>query len=238
MNDFSPIFKHIPLSEDFNNWWYVGRKQILKHIIMNQNFSQKLSILEIGPGVGVNIEILQEFGNVDILEIDEYFFDIISKNNKLKVNSVHHSFSEITKKYDLVVFMDVLEHIEHYDEFLNDVANIMTDNAVGVMSVPAYQSLFSKHDEKLRHFRRYNWRLIEDQFKNKFTILNKIGYNFLLLPIRYLQIKLLKSPVSDTTINIVVNSILKLFVFFEFFMLNIKINPKFGLSLFTVFRKD
>lgn len=237
MKDNSPIFKHIPLSEDFNNWWYVGRKQILKYILTNQNISKELTILEIGPGVGVNIKILQEFGNVDILEVDEYFVDIINKNNKLKVNSVYDSFSKITKKYDLVVFMDVLEHIEHYDKFLNDLANIMTDNAVGVMSVPAYQSLFSKHDQNLRHFRRYSWRLIEDQLKNKFTIQNKIGYNFLLLPIRFLQIKLLKSPVSDTTTNIVVNSILKLFVFFEFFLLNIKINPKFGLSLFAVFRK-
>lgn len=29
MNDFSPIYKHIPLSEDYNNWWYVGRKQFI-----------------------------------------------------------------------------------------------------------------------------------------------------------------------------------------------------------------
>tara|TARA_B110000444_G_scaffold255461_1_gene289896 strand:+ start:48 stop:764 length:717 start_codon:yes stop_codon:yes gene_type:complete len=238
MNDFSPIYKHIPLSEDHNNWWYVGRKQILKHIIMKQKFTKELSILEIGPGVGVNIQILQDFGCVDILEVDEYFIDVISRNSKLEVNAIYTSLSQITKKYDLVVFMDVLEHIEHYDKFLDDVANIMTSSSLGILSVPAYQSLFSKHDENLMHFRRYNWKLIKDQFRTKFTILNGYGYNYFLLPIRYLQVKFLKSPVSDTTINPTVNFILKLFVYLEVFILKLNINPKFGLSLFAEFRKD
>ena len=238
MSNFSSFYKHIPLSEDYNNWWYVGRKLILKHIIIKQKFSKKLSILEIGPGVGVNIQTLQNFGTVDILEVDNYFVDVINRNSKLKVNTVFDSFSQITKKYDLVVFMDVLEHIEHYDKFLSEVANIMTPNSVGVLSVPAYQSLFSKHDENLMHFRRYNWKLIKDQFRSKFTISKRYGYNFILLPIRYLQVKLLKSPVSDTTINPTVNFILKLFVYLEVFILKLNINPKFGLSLFAEFKKD
>ena len=237
MKDNSPIFKHIPLSEDFNNWWYVGRKQILKYILTNQNISKELTILEIGPGVGVNIKILQEFGNVDILEVDEYFVDIINKNNKLKVNSVYDSFSKITKKYDLVVFMDVLEHIEHYDKFLNDVANIMTDNAVGVMSVPAYQSLFSKHDQNLRHFRRYSWRLIEDQLKNRFTIQNKIGYNFLLLPIRFLQIKLNYGVNSTKNHGKFTDSVLYAISVVEHFFRRIRINPKFGISIYATLKK-
>jgi hypothetical protein len=238
MNDFSPIYKHIPLSEDYNNWWYVGRKQFLKHIIMKQKFTKELSILEIGPGVGVNIQILQDFGTVDILEVDNYFIDVITRNSKLEVNAIYTSFSQITKKYDLVVFMDVLEHIEHYDKFLSDISNIMTSNSLGILSVPAYQSLFSKHDENLMHFRRYNWKLIRNQFRSKFTILNGYGYNYFLLPIRYLQVKFLKSPVSDTTINPTVNFILKLFVYLEVFILKLNINPKFGLSLFAEFRKD
>ena len=79
-------YNHIPLSTDFNNWWYSGRKKILDYLIKNENFQKQISILEIGPGVGVNIEVLQTYGNVDVLEIDEFFIEIIQNNKSLKVN--------------------------------------------------------------------------------------------------------------------------------------------------------
>ena len=65
-------YNHISLSKDFNNWWYVGRKILLKHIISDEISKKDLSILEIGPGTGVNIEVLQNYGKVDLLEVDSY----------------------------------------------------------------------------------------------------------------------------------------------------------------------
>ena len=101
-------YNHIPLASDFNNWWYLGRKEILKYLITKENFKLPIKILEIGPGVGVNIEILQEFGKVDILEVDGYFIELINNNKKIKVKEIYKNFEEINKKYDLIVFLDVL----------------------------------------------------------------------------------------------------------------------------------
>ena len=52
------IFNHIPLSTDFDNWWYSGRKKIIDFTTKNENIQKKITILEIGPYVGVNIEVL------------------------------------------------------------------------------------------------------------------------------------------------------------------------------------
>jgi SAM-dependent methyltransferase len=234
----SSPYNHIPLTSDFNNWWYSGRKKILEYIIKNEGKKEKFSILEIGPGVGVNIEVLQTYGVVDILEIDQYFIELIQKNKKLNVRKFFNQFSEITQKYDLIVFLDVLEHIEDHQIFLKEISYILNHDGIGIMSVPAYDSLWSEHDKNLHHFRRYNWSLINEQVDQKFNLYKKFGYNFILLPVRYLQIKLSKKPHSDMTLNRYLNSILKTFVNLEIRFLKLGINPKFGLSLFAVLKKN
>ena len=231
------IFNHIPLSTDFDNWWYLGRKKILDFIIKKENLQKKITILEIGPGVGVNIEVLQDYGSIDILEIDDFFIELIQNNQNLKIKNIFKDFSEINQKYDLIVFLDVLEHVEDFDSFLDSVRNLLIDGGMGIMSVPAYQNLFSKHDEELHHFRRYNWAMIKKQLSVNFYLNKKIGYNFLLLPIRFLQIKFSKKPHSDTTLDKVSNNLLKIIINLELRLLKLGINPKFGLSLFAVFRK-
>ena len=65
-------------------WCFI--KKILDNLIKNENLQKKISILDIGPGVGVNIEVLQNYGDVDILEIDEFFIEIIKNNKGLNVN--------------------------------------------------------------------------------------------------------------------------------------------------------
>ena len=234
----SSPYNHIPLTSDFNNWWYSGRKKILEYIIKNEGKKEKFSILEIGPGVGVNIEVLQTYGVVDILEIDQYFIELIQKNKKLNVRKFFNQFSEITQKYDLIVFLDVLEHIEDHQIFLKEISYILNHDGIGIMSVTAYDSLWSEHDKNLHHFRRYNWSLINEQVDQKFNLYKKFGYNFILLPVRYLQIKLSKKPHSDMTLNRYLNSILKTFVNLEIRFLKLGINPKFGLSLFAVLKKN
>jgi hypothetical protein len=60
------------------------------------------------------------------------------------------------QRFDRILLLDVLEHIEDDVTFLTSlVDNVLGEEGVVVMSVPAHQSLFSSHDRMLRHFRRY-----------------------------------------------------------------------------------
>jgi len=230
-------YNHIPLASSFNNWWYLGRKDILKYLISKQKFNLPINILEIGPGVGVNIEILQDFGKVDILEVDSYFIELINNNKKIKIHEAFRNFEDINKKYDLIIFLDVLEHIEEPVNFIEDVYKLMKDTGIGILSVPAYQSLFSQHDLNLQHFRRYSWSTLGKQLDKKFTITKKIGYNFFLLPIRYIQIKIINTVISDTSVNPFINKVLTTIVKIEVLLIKLKVNLKFGLSLFAVIKK-
>ncbi len=61
--------------------------------------------------------------------------------------------------FDLILCMDVLEHVPNDLALLLDLKERFL-NAGGyfLMSVPAWNSLFSKHDLALRHYRRYTPR--------------------------------------------------------------------------------
>ena len=61
-----------------------------------------------------------------------------------------------SERYDLIMLLDVLEHVERDREFLAALLreNLAANGSV-LVSVPAWQALFTSHDTRLRHHRRY-----------------------------------------------------------------------------------
>jgi SAM-dependent methyltransferase len=57
--------------------------------------------------------------------------------------------------FDLVLLLDVLEHVEDDDGFLAAVVPLLRPGGSAVVSVPAHPWLFSDHDRMLEHHRRY-----------------------------------------------------------------------------------
>lgn len=60
-------------------------------------------------------------------------------------------------RFDVLMLLDVLEHVPDDHAFLGDLVrqNLAQGGSV-VISVPAWQPLFSRHDEALKHDRRYS----------------------------------------------------------------------------------
>ena len=59
-------------------------------------------------------------------------------------------------KYDLIVLLDVLEHVRDDAAFLREfVDEALVDGGRVLISVPAWQPLYTAHDTFLQHFRRY-----------------------------------------------------------------------------------
>lgn len=58
---------------------------------------------------------------------------------------------------DLLLMMDVLEHVEDDRSFLTElVQQTLAPHSILLFSVPAWQAMFSEHDRALKHFRRYS----------------------------------------------------------------------------------
>lgn len=61
-----------------------------------------------------------------------------------------------TGRFDLVLLLDVLEHVPDDGAFLAEICRESAAPGTRVLiSVPAWPSLYTSHDERLRHFRRY-----------------------------------------------------------------------------------
>jgi SAM-dependent methyltransferase len=87
--------------------------------------------------------------------------------------------------FDLVLLLDVIEHIDDDATFLDSaVLPHVTERSLVVVSVPAYQSLFSSHDDALAHHRRYSPRALRNVLEPRFDILARGGLFASLIPLR------------------------------------------------------
>jgi 2-polyprenyl-3-methyl-5-hydroxy-6-metoxy-1,4-benzoquinol methylase len=70
-----------------------------------------------------------------------------------------------------VGMFDVLEHLEDPSSLLDEVARLLAPGGTLVVTVPAYQWLWSAEDEALGHFRRYSAKTLRGLLvRNQFTV--------------------------------------------------------------------
>ncbi len=68
------------------------------------------------------------------------------------------------EKFDCILYIDVLEHIEDHVGELERAARHLTPGGALVVLCPAFQTLFSEMDHALGHFRRYTKRTLAAVF--------------------------------------------------------------------------
>jgi hypothetical protein len=147
---------------------------------------------------------------------------------------------------DCIVMMDVLEHIEDDFSFFNTVVDKLKVGGTVLITVPAFQFLFSAHDRKVLHFRRYNRKQLLKVLKNENLKIENCHYFYTSLFLIRLLLCLRKEKFGGNSSkwNYPENHIIT--IFFKMilnldFIVN-KILDKFfirlpGLSLFAVCRK-
>lgn len=145
-------------------WWHIGRLKIIETYIKRaQAGRRKLKIMNIGCGTGGTIDMLQSFGVVDNVDISEEAIKFMRKRGYkrlTKVEGIKLPFKDRT--YDLVGAFDVLEHIEDQTGALKEWKRILKDDGAIVVTVPAYQWLWTDHDVSLHHKRRYTTKRLAE----------------------------------------------------------------------------
>ena len=110
------------------------------------------AILDFGAGNG---EYANRFplGSVDAAEIDPDLLPLIKQ-------PVYTDISQLTKTYDLIYTINVLEHIEHHGEIVKELVTKLKPGGRIKVFVPARQEIFSNMDEHVGHYRRYDKKLV------------------------------------------------------------------------------
>lgn len=116
-------------------------------------------ILEVGCGIGNFTKSLKGYGNLFAIDIDESYIDevkkvITGKAGKGDIETGKYFFKD--KKFDTIVCINVLEHIEKDQQALGNMYQLLKKEGSLILLVPAHNFLFGRIDESIGHFRRYD----------------------------------------------------------------------------------
>ena len=235
-----------------NHWWFKARLKILettfkKHI----GDKKRLKILNVGVATGATTEMLQKFGDVTSLEYDKECCAFLKE--KTGIDAVNASLTELSfssDTFDVVCAYDVIEHIEADILAITEIHRVLNSNGQYMITVPAYQFLWSNHDVVNHHFRRYTkTELVSKLSSATFTTEYTTYFNTLLFPpiafVRFL-LNLLpkgknnKTSGSDNEVlssNGLLNKMLFQIFKSEEKILSKKVSLPFGVSILSIGRK-
>jgi SAM-dependent methyltransferase len=177
--------------------WELARLKVVSDIISRtfvKNTIEKNTILDIGCGDGFFLnELSKILGGFEFIGIDTamtpdtiQIFEQKYQNSSVRFHQNLSNELTMDKKIDMVLLLDVIEHIDNEKDFLRSLTNIpgIHANTLFVITVPAYQNLFCNHDIWLGHYRRYSRTMLDNTVKEAGFTPKLNGYFFasLLLP--------------------------------------------------------
>jgi len=221
------------------HWWFLGRRKFIQSQLERFK-APNLNVLEVGCGTGGNIETLLSVGNFTAIEMNSYARQVAEERYDVEIVSGSmpddHPFKE--KSFDLIFMLDVLEHIEDDVEVLKELKTLLKPQGKIIITVPAYQFLWSEHDKVHHHYKRYSRKEIRQSAGlAKLNIKRISNFNFFLLPLAIIDrlvSKVIKSkkPLGEDTKLSLLNGVFKQVFSFETKINNGKGWP-LGLSLYA-----
>ena len=192
-------------------------------------------LLEVGPGKGGLTFFYDQFvKKPTLIEPERNLYKFLKKKFKKKSFVIRNcTINKIQKKFDTIIYFDVLEHIKDDLGEIKTASKKLKKNRYLILSVPAYQSFYSSFDKSVGHYKRYNKKdFIKISKKtglkiDKLIYYDSIGF-FLLVLNRIFSLKQtnLKNKLFLWNLLIPLSRIIDFFTF-----------NKFGKSLLCVFKK-
>ncbi len=152
-----------------DHWWFQARREILVQII-NSFVPKGAAVLDVGCGTGFILEKLQHDYDAHGLDHAEVAVNYCHERGLTFVKQGFLGEETFNgKKFQLVSFLDVIEHIEDDLAVISIAKSYLSNDGYLMITVPAFQFLWSAHDEIHHHKRRYT----KDSLTN---LLEKAGY--------------------------------------------------------------
>lgn len=181
-----------------NHWWHVARGELIRWAI--DRYAVGSRWLDIGCGTGVLLESYDRIPDKMGIEMDgpaaeragQKGLKTIHVTDRTDCNYARHG------AFDLITLCDVIEHIEHDESAIAGVYDALNKGGIALVTAPALRSLWSAHDVRNHHFRRYRRGELMRLFpKNKWRILKVTYFSTFLLPLIW-SYRIAKKSMSGT----------------------------------------
>lgn len=178
-------------------WWHQSRIRWAENIIREHvRNPQDLDVLDYACGTGGFLNQLNTsfgFRNCKGVDISRQAIDAARKYGDFFEVISPSDLTHVSGK-DLILLMDVLEHIEDDYNFIKTLLDRMKEGSYLLISVPAFQGLYSSWDKTLGHFRRYTHKTLKQLVVDCGGQVIYKGYGFsYMVPIIYFKRKVLEA---------------------------------------------
>ncbi len=138
------------------HWWYVGRRAILADLLAGRVPAGGTAV-DVGCGTGEVLRLLADLGagRVAGTDLSTDALAVARARGGGVLQSVAESLPFRTGSADVVVSLEVIEHLDDDVAALRELVRVSVPGAAIVVTVPAYPWLFSEHDVRAAHRRRY-----------------------------------------------------------------------------------
>ena len=150
--------EHILGKHIINHWYYISKGNVLYRMLSGIRTEE---ILDVGAGSGIFARQLLDAGIGDRATcVDSAYENEYSREfHNGKIIYFQRSIDRTTQ--NLILMMDVLEHVDDDLELLSMYTSTMPKGGYVLITVPAFQFLWSRHDVFLEHRRRYTLGQLE-----------------------------------------------------------------------------
>jgi len=144
------------------HWWYRGRRAVLEAVLDGLAVPAGARILDAGCGSGRNMVELARRGAVTGVEPAAQSLAIARARavGTVLPGSLDEPLPFTDAMFDLVVALDVLEHVEDDEAALRELARVLVPGGRLLVTVPQYGWLWGEHDVLSHHHRRYTRSLL------------------------------------------------------------------------------
>jgi SAM-dependent methyltransferase len=242
--DFERVYHEVEAA----HWWFVARRALVKNLVCRVAPNRAARILEIGCSGGPLLQQLRDAGYADLTGID-ISPEAVALCRERKLGAVAVMDAQQPdfppESFEVITASDVLEHLADAPRALAAWRTLLRPGGTVIIFVPAFQFLWSGHDEVNQHFHRYRAGELAALARAAGFEVQRRGYwNFFLFPpvalVRWIK-RLLgpaKNPSGDIKpVAAPLNALLAFLLRIENRLLLAGLNFPWGVSAMVIARR-
>jgi predicted unusual protein kinase regulating ubiquinone biosynthesis (AarF/ABC1/UbiB family)/SAM-dependent methyltransferase len=185
--------------------WYEGRRRLVAQLLDGRIRPDAVA-LDVGCGTSETLDVLEALGaraavGTDLSELAlDHAMRRTPRPRVLRSLAEHLPFAD--GSVGALVSMDVIEHVDDDVVAIREYVRVCEPGAVVLLTVPAYEWLWSEHDERAAHRRRYTAGGLEASARAAGLVVERASYyySFLLPPavlLRRTPLRRLSPPTDE-----------------------------------------
>lgn len=156
--------EHFDLED--RHWWFRSRRHVIWALMERAGTPPSPRILDAGCGTGRNLLELRQRGSAEGVDLSPRAVDFCRQRGLEGVQE--GSLEDIPfedGRFDLVLATDVIEHLPDDGPALVEMRRVSAPGGRLLITVPAYNWLWSQHDVSWHHYRRYTRKVLEQRVR-------------------------------------------------------------------------